>query len=101
MKLAVDGVMVTVHNGTISEEEALAYVQRGREQYSEHLTEIIAEIDPQDPEFILLEYKWDGKPFHRLRRITGYLVGSLGRWNNAKRAEEHDRVKHGAPGGES
>ena len=33
--------------------------------------------------------------FHRIRRITGYLVGDLERFNNAKRAEERDRVKHG------
>ena len=33
-------------------------------------------------------------PFDRIRRITGYLVGTIDRWNNAKRAEEHDRVKH-------
>ena len=33
--------------------------------------------------------------FERIRRITGYLVGSLDKWNNAKKAEEHDRVKHG------
>ena len=32
--------------------------------------------------------------FGRIRRITGYLVGTLDRFNNAKRAEEHDRVKH-------
>lgn len=32
--------------------------------------------------------------FERLRRITGYLVGSLERWNDGKKAEEHDRVKH-------
>ncbi|MBF1371310.1 MAG: anaerobic ribonucleoside triphosphate reductase [Porphyromonas sp.] len=30
----------------------------------------------------------------RLRRITGYLTGSLESWNSAKQAEEHDRVKH-------
>ena len=36
----------------------------------------------------------DGTPFERIRRITGYLVGTLDRFNNAKRAEEHDRVKH-------
>lgn len=41
-----------------------------------------------------LEYVYKEKPFHRLRRITGYLVGSLNRWNNGKRAEEKDRVKH-------
>lgn len=33
--------------------------------------------------------------FARIRRITGYLVGTLDRFNNAKRAEESDRVKHG------
>ena len=35
-----------------------------------------------------------GVKFERIRRVTGYLVGSLDRWNNAKREEEHDRVKH-------
>lgn len=34
-------------------------------------------------------------PFERIRRITGYLVGSTAKFNNAKRAEEKDRVKHG------
>jgi ribonucleoside-triphosphate reductase len=38
----------------------------------------------------------DGGPrFERIRRITGYLVGTMDRWNDAKRAEERDRVKHG------
>ena len=37
----------------------------------------------------------DGKgKFERIRRITGYLVGTLDRFNNGKRAEERDRVKH-------
>ncbi len=36
----------------------------------------------------------DGVPFERIRRITGYLVGTLDRFNNGKRAEERDRVKH-------
>ena len=36
-----------------------------------------------------------GVGFERIRRITGYLVGTLDRFNDAKRAEEHDRVKHG------
>ena len=35
-----------------------------------------------------------GVRFERIRRITGYLVGSMERWNNAKKAEERDRVKH-------
>ena len=32
--------------------------------------------------------------FERIRRITGYLVGTMDKWNDAKRAEERDRVKH-------
>lgn len=35
-----------------------------------------------------------GVRFERIRRITGYLVGTTDRFNNAKRAEERDRVKH-------
>lgn len=35
-----------------------------------------------------------GVPFERIRRITGYLVGTMAQWNDAKKAEERDRVKH-------
>ena len=35
-----------------------------------------------------------GVKFERIRRITGYLVGTLDRFNTAKRDEEHDRVRH-------
>ena len=37
----------------------------------------------------------DGVGFARIRRTTGSLVGTVDRFNNAKRAEENDRVKHG------
>ena len=37
----------------------------------------------------------EGVRFERIRRITGYLVGTLERFNNAKKAEVKDRVKHG------
>ncbi len=36
----------------------------------------------------------EGIGFERIRRVTGYLAGDIERFNNAKRAEEHDRVKH-------
>lgn len=36
----------------------------------------------------------EGVKFERTRRITGYLVGTLDRFNNAKRCEEAERVKH-------
>lgn len=35
-----------------------------------------------------------GIEFERIRRITGYLVGTVDRWNDAKKAELKDRVKH-------
>ena len=36
----------------------------------------------------------EGVGFERIRRITGYLVGTVERFNDGKKAEEHDRVKH-------
>ena len=39
--------------------------------------------------------KGKGIRFDRIRRITGYLVGTMDKWNDAKKAEERDRVKHG------
>ena len=39
-----------------------------------------------------------GVKLERIRRITGYLVVTLKRFNNAKRAEERERVKHGLGG---
>ena len=40
----------------------------------------------------------EGVGFERIRRITGYLVGTTDRFNNGKKAEEKDRVKHGTEG---
>lgn len=37
----------------------------------------------------------EGVKFQRIRRITGYLVGTIDRFNDAKTAEVRDRVKHG------
>ncbi len=40
----------------------------------------------------------EGVEFERIRRITGYLVGTTKRFNNGKKAEERDRVKHSTKG---
>ena len=40
----------------------------------------------------------EGVKFERIRRITGYLVGTTDRFNNAKQKEESDRVKHATTG---
>lgn len=47
-----------------------------------------------DGEHVDLEYELESIPFERIRRITGYLVGTTDRWNNAKTAELRDRVRH-------
>lgn len=41
-----------------------------------------------------MDKKGKGVKFERIRRITGYLVGTIDRFNDAKKAEEKDRVKH-------
>ena len=51
-----------------------------------------------DGEYVELTYHLRRVPFDRIRRITGYLVGTLDRFNDGKRAEERDRVKHGMGG---
>ena len=48
-----------------------------------------------DGDYVDNKYTLENVPFERIRRITGYLVGTLDRFNIAKRAEERDRVKHG------
>lgn len=87
---------VTVIGGEISAEEQQAYINRAIEKYGEHVVGLTIKIDENDPEWVDLDYELDTKkPFKRLRRITGYLVGHMERWNNAKSAEEKDRLKHG------
>lgn len=43
---------------------------------------------------VSIDYCMQPPQFQRIRRITGYLVGTIDRFNNAKRHEEHDRLKH-------
>lgn len=96
-EIAEDVIMpveVVVSNGEISKEEALAYVKRGYEKYE---GKVIDQVSVKiDGDFVDLEYHFVTVPFERIRRITGYLVGTLDRFNNAKRAEVGDRVKHTA-----
>jgi hypothetical protein len=87
---------VSFKNGDISEipeEEVKAYIEYVQKKYpDEIIDELIISFD--DEGYVKLETHKHSKPFIRIRRITGYLVGTLDRFNNAKRAEEHDRVKH-------
>lgn len=83
--------IVCVKNGEIPEEEKQAYVDRAIQKFGFEPDKIDITICGDEVE---LDYTLPKKPFHRLRRITGYLVGDLGRWNNAKLSEEKDRVTH-------
>lgn len=86
---------VSLKNGDIStvpSEEIEAYKKYITEKYpDEIIDEIILEFEGED---VKIETHKHSKPFHRIRRITGYLVGTMDRWNNGKKAEERDRVKH-------
>ena len=89
----LDGVLAKFPDG-MSEEEATEYVKRGQRKYGSKLKGIEIKLS-DDGQDALLYYDVPPVKFQRIARITGYLVGTLDRWNNAKRAEEHDRVKHG------
>ena len=82
---------ITVTGGTLPQEEINAYVARAREKYGREPQSIDIRVDG---DFVDLSYDFGPTPFQRIRRITGYLVGTLERFNNGKRAEERDRVKH-------
>ncbi len=70
----------------------LYYIQAVQEKASAEIKRVHITILPDGN--CALDYKMKEPPFQRIRRITGYLVGTLDRFNNAKRAEEHERVKH-------
>lgn len=84
---------IIVNNGTITEEEQNNYVKYLADKFPDKTLSRL-EIN-LDGDFVDLSYKFEDVPFERIRRVTGYLTGTLDRWNDAKRAEEHDRVKHG------
>ena len=85
-------INITVHGGTLTQEEMDATVRYAQNKYpNRELTGLDITLDGDEVE---LQYHLAPVPFERIRRITGYLVGTIDQWNNAKAAEEHDRVKH-------
>lgn len=85
-------VKVNVINGTLSKAEEDAYV---RYAIDANPGRLLTELDiTLDGEYVDMTYHFGEVPFDRIRRITGYLVGTLDRFNNAKASEERDRVKH-------
>ena len=77
----------------ISPEEIEPYKQLAENKYGERLKGLEIAFDGEDA---LLTFRLaEPVKFERVRRITGYLVGTMDKWNDAKRAEERERVKHG------
>lgn len=86
---------VNVIGGSISEEEKEAYIKYITGKYpNKHIKSIDITLDG---DYANIKYYYEPRDFERIRRITGYLVGTLDNWNDGKRAEEHDRVKHDVP----
>ena len=81
-------------NEELSDAQKEAYLDRGLAYYGSYLQNIFLVDDDEDPEFVNVVYDYRLPKFDRIRRITGYLVGTLDRFNDAKRSEESDRVKH-------
>ncbi len=85
-------IKITVTNGELSQQEINAYIAYGHKKYN---GKTIKAMDINvDGEYVDIDYTFEPVKFDRIRRITGYLVGTTERFNNAKRAEEQDRVKH-------
>lgn len=96
-QVEVDGVTVRVMyanegDARVNEREIRAYIDRGNSQHpNSTVTGLLLDVDGED---VGIRYELAPVPFDRIRRITGYLVGTMDRWNDAKTAEESDRVKH-------
>lgn len=73
--------------------EVNAYINYMAKQHPEIRSGTL-DIELIDGEEVGLTLTPDVVRFQRIRRITGYLVGTLERFNNAKRSEVDDRVKH-------
>ncbi len=91
--MIIDEVEVIADKKEFSESELKYYVEVVKSKYPKEKI-ISLEVTLAEDGRIQLHYKKQSEKFERIRRITGYLVGTIERWNDAKRAEERERVKH-------
>ena len=86
---------MTIHNlDNIPEEIVQAAIAMMEQEEGRRVVEISIRRTGNPDEYGITPV-FEKMPFQRIRRITGYLVGDLGRFNDAKRSEVMDRVKHG------
>ena len=75
--------------------EYARYFEINHPEFAKETGVITLNIVPENPKEVDIDFYEDKNiPFERIRRITGYLVGTVDRWNNGKSAELKDRVKH-------
>lgn len=88
----IDNVNVEIQGGKMDIQEIKAYIQYLKDKFKdETLTLLSLKIDG---DYVDMHYHLQPVPMQRIRRITGYLVGTLDRFNDAKAAEERERIKH-------
>lgn len=78
----------------LEQQEIEAYIKHIKNKNPHREIEWV-EIVIDNEGYANLTYSLAPVDFERIRRITGYLVGTTNRWNNGKKAELRDRVKHG------
>ncbi|MBE6840113.1 MAG: hypothetical protein IJN05_09225 [Ruminococcus sp.] len=83
---------INVTGGSLEQNEIDAYIEYGKNKYPER--QITAMDINIDNDFVDLKFYFRPVKFERIRRITGYLVGTTDRFNDAKKAEVQQRVKH-------
>ena len=83
---------VKVYDGVLTQKEIDAYMDYLKKEYPDR--NFLSVEFRVDGDAVDVRYRYESVPFHRIRRITGYLVGDLEKFNDAKRAEVNDRVKH-------
>lgn len=83
---------IEVRGGSMPIGEQFEYLHHlERKHQGAEIKDMTIEIDG---DYVNVSYHFEFPKFQRIRRITGYLVGDMSRWNDSKYAEEHDRVKH-------
>ena len=98
MNTFVYGDILVTYDEGMSKNEVMDYVELYDSKEPAGISEITFNIPTDAPE--MLDVQWIPKQvdFERIRRITGYLVGDVKRWNDGKKAELKDRVNHGLGG---
>ena len=88
--MIIDGVNVKIFGFVPSKEELRHYVCQAKKIKPDANAFIFTAED----DAIRVDWIKNNQKFERIRRITGYLTGDVTSWNDAKKFEEQDRVKH-------